>query len=228
LTEGPVDAYYGKAEGVQHRFVISDPFHLLMMQGKLYGGGKFQEGVGQALGWSMNLGYSVRDTTELGGMHLTKYTEAEIADMYYLGNLTQSYLLKKNLIWLGTEKVGEKQVEKDGKKVTVPRTNSIARFSDGTVSTVLDDGSWTVVDHDFKSVDGQRRVIPTGDKEIVLYSVDGGSAVWTLPSQWGRANVSATPVDSSVATAQHYVVGSDSKVKISTKGRTAYILKRLN
>jgi hypothetical protein len=228
LTEGPVDAYYGKAEGVQHRFVISDPFQLMMMQGKLYGGGKISEGAGQALGWSMNLGYSVRETTELGGMHLTKYTEAEIADMYYLGNLTQSYLLKKNLIWLGTEKVGEKQVQKDGKTVTVPRNNSIARFSDGTVSTVLDDGSWTVVDHDFKSVDGQRRVIPIGDDEIVVYSVDGGAVNWTLPSQWALANISATPVDASVATAQHYIVSSDSKVEISTKGRAAYILKRLN
>ncbi|MGA2357125.1 MAG: hypothetical protein ABSG02_21735, partial [Terriglobales bacterium] len=206
----------------------SDPFQLMMMQGKLYGGGKFQDGVGQALGWSMNLGYSVRDTNELGGMHLTKYTEAEIADMYYLGNLTQSYLLKKNLIWLGTEKLGEKQVEKDGKKVTVDRNNYIARFSDGTVSTVLDDGSWTVVDHDFKSVDGQRRVIPIGDKEIVLYSVDGGAVDWTLPSPWAGARISATPVDSSSGTAQGYIVGSDSKVEIPTKGRTAYILKRLN
>jgi hypothetical protein len=228
LTEGPVDAYYGKAEGVQHRFVISDPFQLMMMQGKLYGGGKVQEGAGQALGWSMNLGYSVRDTTELGGMHLTKYTEAEIADMYYLGNLTQSYLLKKNLIWLGTEKVGEKQVQKDGKTVTAPRNNYIAKFSDGTVSTVLDDGSWIVIDHDFKSVDGQRRVIPINDNEIVLYSVDSGAIVWTLPSHWARANISATPVDPSVATAQNYSVGSDSKVEISTKGRAAYILKRLN
>jgi hypothetical protein len=228
LTEGPVDAYYGKAEGVQHRFVISDPFQLMMMQGKLYGGGKFSEGPGQALGWSMNLGYSIRDSNEFGGMHLTKYTEAEIADMYYLGNLTQSYLLKKNLIWLGSEKVGEKQVQKDGKTVTVPRNNYIARFSDGTVSTVLDDGSWTVVDHDFKSVDGQRRVIPVGDQEIVLYSVDGGTVDWTLPSQWAGARISATPVDSSIATAQRFIVGSDSKVEIATKGRTAYILKRLN
>ena len=228
LTEGPVDAYYGKAEGVQHRFVISDPFQLMMMQGKLYGGGKFQEGMGQALGWSMNLGYSFRETNEIGGMHLTKYTETEIADMYYLGNLTQSYLLKKNLIWLGTEKVGEKQVEKDGKTVTIPRNSYIARFSDGTVSTVLDDGFWTVVDHDFKSVDGQRRVIPIGDQEIVLYSVDGGAVVWTLPSQWAQARISVTPVDPSIATAQRYIVGSDSKVEISTKGRTAYILKRLN
>jgi Galactose mutarotase-like fold domain/Endo-alpha-N-acetylgalactosaminidase len=228
LTEGPVDAYYGKVEGVQHRFVISDPFQLMMMQGKLYGGGKSQEGVGQPLGWSMNLGYAFRDTTAFGGAHFDKYSEANIADMYYLGNLTQSYLLKKNLIWLGTEKVGEKQVEKDGKIVTVPRNSYIARFSDGTVSTVLDDGSWTVVDHDFKSVDGQRRVIPINDKEIVLYSVDGGAIGWTLPSHWARANISATPVDPDVATTQHYLVGSDSKLEISMKGRSAYILKRLN
>jgi len=223
-----VDAYYGKSEGVQHRFVISDPFQLLMMQGKLYGGGKSQEGVGQALGWSMNLGYAFRETNEIGGLHFDKYSEAEIADMYYLGNLTQSYLLKKNLIWLGTEKVGEKQGEKNGKTVTVPLNNYIARFSDGTVSTVLDDGYWTVVDHDFKSVDSQRRVIPIGDNEIVLYSVDGGAIDWSLPSQWASAHITATPVDSSVGTAQRYVIGSDSKVQISTKGRTAYILKRLN
>ena len=227
LTEGPVDAWYGKLEGVQHRFVISDPFHLMMMQGKLYGGGKSTEGAGQALGWSMNLGYASRDTTALGGAHFDKYKQADIADMYYLGNLTQSYLLKKNLIWLGTEKVGEKQVVKDGKTVTAPRNNYIARFSDGTVSTVLDDGSWTVVDHDFKSVDGGRRVLPIGDDEIVLYSVDGGSIDWTLPGQWARANISATPIDPSVATAQRYSVSSDGKVRISTKGRAAYILKRL-
>jgi hypothetical protein len=227
LTEGPVDAYYGKLEGVQHRFVISDPFQLMMMQGKLYGGGKSQEGVGQALGWSMNLGYSFRETNEMGGLHLDKYSEAEIADMYYLGNLTQSYLTKKNLIWLGTEKVGEKQVEKNGKTVAVPVNNYIARFNDGTVSTVRDDGYWTVVDHDFKSVDGQRRVIPIDDKEIVLYGVDGGAFEWTLPSLWARASISATPVNDSVA-AQHYIVGPDSKVQISAKGRTAYILKRLN
>jgi hypothetical protein len=228
LTEGPVDAYYGKLEGVQHRFAISDPFQLMMMQGKLYGGGKYQEGVGQALGWSMNLGYAFRETNAFGGAHFDKYSEAAIADMYYLGNLTQSYLLKKNLIWLGSEKVGEKQVERDGKTVTVPRNNYIARFSDGTVSTVLDNGSWTVVDHDFKSVDGQRRVIPIDENEIVLYSVEGGTIDWTLPSQWARANISATPVDPSVGPAQRYVVGSDSKVQISTKGRAAYTLRRLN
>jgi len=227
MTEGPVDAYYGKLEAVQHRFAISDPFQLMMMQGKLYGGGKYQEGVGQALGWSMNLGYAFRETNAIGGLHLDKYSEAEIADMYYLGNLTQSYLLKKNLIWLGAEKVGEKKVEKNGKTVTVPRDNYIARFSDGTISTVHDDGTWTVVDHDFKSVDGQRRVIPIDDKEIVLYSVDGGAVDWTLPPEWAQANISATPVNSSVATVQGYIVSSISKVQISMTGRTAYILKRI-
>jgi hypothetical protein len=226
LTEGPVDAYFGKLEGMQHRFAISDPFQLMMMQGKIYGGGKYSEGVGQTLGWSMNLGYAFRETNALGGLHLDKYSEGEIADTYYLGNLTQSYLTKKDLIWLGTEKVGEKQVEKNGKTVTVPRNNYIARFSDGTVSTVLDDGSWTVVDHNFKSVDGQRRVIPIGDNEIALYSVDGGAVEWTLPSQWAKARISATPVDANIGTAQRYTVGSDGKVQISTKGRTAYILKR--
>jgi hypothetical protein len=226
LTEGPVDAYFGKLEGMQHRFAIADPFQLVMMQGKIYGGGKYSEGVGQTLGWSMNLGYAFRETNALGGLHLDKYSEGDIADTYYLGNLTQSYLTKKDLIWLGTEKVGEKQVEKDGKTITVPRNNYIARFSDGTVSTVLDDGSWTVVDHNFKSVDGQRRVIPIGDNEIVLYSVDGGAVEWTLPSQWAKARISATPVDANIGTAQRYTVGSDGKVQISTKGRIAYILKR--
>ena len=216
LTEGPVDAYYGKLEGVQHRFAISDPFHLLMMQGKIYGGGK-SDGVGKALGWSMNLGYEVREANAIN-VHFERYTEEEIADMYYLGNLTQSYLTRKTLIWLGTEKVGEKQEQKDGKTVTIPVNNYIARFSDGTVSTVKDDGYWTVVDHDLKSVDGQRRVIPIDDKEIVLYAADGGPFEWTLPSQWARASISATPITESVA-AQHYIVGPDSKVQFSTKGR---------
>ena len=225
LTEGPVDAYYGKLEGVQHRFAISDPFHLLLMQGEIYGSGK-SDGVGKALGWSMNLGYEVREANAIN-VHFERYTEEEIADMYYLGNLTQSYLTRKTLIWLGTEKVGEKQEQKDGKTVTIPVNNYIARFSDGTVSTVKDDGYWTVVDHDFKSVDGQRRVIPIDDKEIVLYAVDGGPFEWTLPSQWARASISATPITESVA-AQHYIVGPHSKVQFSAKGRTAYILKRLN
>ena len=227
LTEGPVDAYYGKLEGVQHRFVVSDPFQLIMMQGKLYGGGKTQEGAGQALGWSMNLGYAFRETNAIGGLHLDKYSEAEIADMYYLGNLTQSYLLTKDLIWLGTEKVGEKKVEKDGKTATVPRNNYIARFSDGTVSTVLDDGSWTVVDHGFKSVDGQRRVIPIGEREIVLYSVDAGDIDWALPSQWARANVVVSPIGESGAP-QSYTVSSNSRLQIAVKSRTAYVLKRTN
>lgn len=47
----------------------------------------------------------------------------------------------------------------------------------------------------WQSVDGQRRVTPIGDKEIVLYSADGGTVEWTLPSQWAGAGVSATPVD---------------------------------
>ena len=228
LTEGPVDAYYGKLEGVQHRFAISDPFQLLMMQGKLYGGGKYEEGVGQVLGWSMNQGYAARETVALGGQHLDKYSEETIADMYYLGNLTQSYLTKKSLIWLGTEKVGEKQIQKDGKPVAVPLNNYIGRFSDGTVSMVTHDGYWTVVDHGFKSVDGQRRLIPVSDRQIVLYTVEGGSFEWTLPSQWVGANMSATPVGEQVTATQRYIVGADGKVSISAKARTAYVLRRLN
>jgi hypothetical protein len=227
-TEGPVDAYYGKSEGVQHRFAISDPFQLLMMHGKLYGGGKYEDGVGQVLGWSMNQGYSVRATLELGGMRLERYNEQEISDMYYLGNLTQSYLTKKNLISLVTEKVGEKQVERDGKKETVPVNKYIGRFSDGTVSTVTQDGHWTVVDHGFNSVDGQRRLIPVSDNELVLYTVEGGASELTLPSNWTRTKISVVPIGEKAASLQLYTVAADSKVSVSTKDRTAYVLKRVN
>ena len=70
-------------------------------------------------------------------------------------------------------------------------------------------------------------MIPIGDKEIILYSVDGGVLEWKLPSQWAGANVSVAPVDLSVAAEQRYDIGSDSKVQISTKGRTAYVVKQL-
>jgi hypothetical protein len=58
--------------------------------------------------------------------------------------------------------------------------------------------------------------------------VDGGAVDWTLPSEWARANISATPVDSSAGSVQRYIVGSDSKVQIPMKGRTAYTLRRVN
>ena len=233
-TEGPQDAYFGKLEQVLHRYAISDPFHLLMMHGKLYGGGSYREGVGQVLGWSSDVGFSFRDVVAIAVDHIEKYSEDKIADMYYLSNLTQSYLTKKNLVWLGPEKVGEKEIdlpllpwEKHAKKVVGPVNDFIGRFSDGTVSKMTHDGHWTVIDQGVHTVDGDRRMIPVDDKELVLYSVEGGAFEWTLPPSWTNASISVSAIGEKAAEAQRYVLNSDRKASIPTAGRKAYVVRRL-
>jgi len=76
-------------------------------------------------------------------------------------------------------------------------------------------------------VDGQRRLIPLNDHEIVLYTVEGGALEWILPPIWAQATISAVPIGDEDTVTRRYVVGSDSRVGISANGRTAYVLKRL-
>ena len=42
-SEGPVDALYGVLDATYHLFAQSDPFHILMTYGKIYGGGKHRK-----------------------------------------------------------------------------------------------------------------------------------------------------------------------------------------
>jgi hypothetical protein len=224
--EGADDAYFGKLERALHRN-IDDPFHLLMMQGKIYGGGRYRPGeLGQVLGWSTDMSYAPREQGVIAGT-LKTFSEDQIADDYYLGNITQSYLTKKNLIWIGAEKVGEQEVKKESATAIVPVNDFIAHFSDGTVSKMTHDGYWTVLDQGILTVDGERRTLPMNDREIVLYAVESGVHPWKLPAGWKGARISATQIGAKSSTATVLVVDSEATVSLSTAGRKAYMLKRL-
>jgi hypothetical protein len=224
--EGADDAYFGKLERALHRN-IDDPFHLLMMQGKIYGGGRYRAGeLGQVLGWSTDMSYAPREQAVIGGT-LKTLSADQIADDYFLGNVTQSYLTKKNLIWIGAEKVGEQEVKKEDTTATVPINDFIARFSDGTVSKVTHDGNWTVLDQGVLAVDGNRRMLPMSDREIILYGVDSGVYRWKLPPGWKGARISAAQIGAKHSSATVLMVDSDATVSLPTAGRKAYTLKRL-
>ena len=46
----------------------------------------------------LNAEVQIIERDAIGGLHFDKYTEGEIADMFYVGNLTQSHLTKENLV----------------------------------------------------------------------------------------------------------------------------------
>jgi hypothetical protein len=225
--EGADDAYFGKLERALHRN-IDDPFHLLMMQGKIYGGGRYRAGeLGQVLGWSTDMSYAPREQEVIGGTTLKTLSEDQIADAYYLGNVTQSYLTKKNLIWIGAEKAGEQQVKRENTSASAPVNEIIARFSDGTESKMTHDGYWTVLDHGVLTVDGMRRTLPLNDREIILYGVESGLYPWKLPAAWKGARISVAQIGAKSSSATHLVVDSEGTISLSTTARKAYVLKRL-
>ncbi|MGH9544895.1 MAG: endo-alpha-N-acetylgalactosaminidase family protein [Terriglobales bacterium] len=166
-SEGPYDGFYGVLSWFLHRFVMQDPFHLIMMQGKVYGGGKPAEPVGELLGWSMNTGVQARPPK-----YADFYSPAEFTDLFYLGTLLQFYLAKKKLVFLGP--MGEEH---------------IARFGDGTISSQKKGGSLLVKEGEITLADGQDRLIPLNDHELRLYSVTGGKRSWTLPRGWSGQEV---------------------------------------
>src|SRR5581483_4203898 len=118
----------------------------------------------------------------------------EIRDMYYLGVLTQGYLVHKHLVWLG-EEPSARPAATDPAKKDAPKPNYVGRFADGTVSTISSSGQWTVTDHGVTTVDGDYRAIPLGDSEIVLYSVKGRTAEVQIPSAWTRKKLMLTEVE---------------------------------
>lgn len=210
--EGPEDAFFGKVEHILWRVALKDPFQLLMMHGKVHGGGRYKEGVGQVLGWSGGGQYSVRDALMIGGHEAKKYNPASIADEYFLGNLTQFYLTKKNLVWLGA--TSDKEY--------------LGRFSDGTVSKVAANGRWTVTDQGVLTVDDQRRMLPMSADEIILYGVEGGTHEWQLPAGWKNARITLSPVGDGRAKTMRYTVGSEQKVTLTTDAKKGYRVRRAN
>ena len=104
-SEGPVDGLYGVLDANYHLTARTDPFHILMTHGKVYGGGQYS-GLGQVLGWAPDHDFVARPlewkvpTLDID-VRWTPPTDDEIRDMYYLGILTQGYLVHKHLVWIG-------------------------------------------------------------------------------------------------------------------------------
>ena len=220
--EGPEDGFFGKVDHILHRHALSDPFQMLMLHGKVHGSGRYDHGPGQVLGWSSNDDFAVRDAQALGVAEKKKYTPGLIADAYYLGNLTQAYLAKRELLWLGSKKAGVRT--QDGK--AVPLETFEGRFADGTVSRVTHDGYWTVVTDGVPIVEGTRRTIPLSDSEVILYSVEPGTSQWQLPPSWKGANVKVNAVGKKTTEART-MRAADGTIALSVEAKQAYVVNRL-
>ncbi len=227
-AEGPVDALYGHLDAVYHLFVREDPFHVLMTHGKIYGGGK-AKGPGSTLGWSRNLDFVMRtlDWSEPKfDIHIRwdPVTDNELRDLYYLGNLAQSYLMNKRLVWVG-EDAGEKAVVSSDPKAEKPTPAYLARFADGTVSKMSSSGNWTVTDDGVTTIDGDYRAIPRGDSEIVLYSVAEKTAEVRIPSAWAGKKLALVEVEKPGKSARVEPDAGSSSVTVKMRSRTAYVLR---
>jgi hypothetical protein len=227
-AEGPVDALYGDLDAVYHLFVREDPFHILMTHGKLYGGGK-SSGPGQVLGWSRNLDFVARTlewTEPKFDIHVRwdPVSDDEMRDLYYLGNLAQSYLMNKRLVWIGEEApdvpANTKATGKDA-----PKPVYVGRFEDGTVSRMSPSGHWTVVEDGVTTIDGDYRAIPRGDSEIVLYSTTGRRADVRVPRAWAGRKLSLTEVEKPASPVAVQSAAGSSSVSIELRPRTAYVLR---
>jgi hypothetical protein len=166
-SEGPYDGFYGTLSWFLHRQAIHDPFHLMMMHGKAYGGGKPAEPFGEVMGWSVDRAFQAH-SHEFG----TVYSAEQAGEVFYLGALLQDYLARKDLLWLGT----------DG-------TESVARYSGDCVARQKKGGPLLVKEGDVILADGQDRMIPLSSSEIRFYSVTGGERSWTLPPAWAGTSV---------------------------------------
>ena len=227
-SEGPVDALYGVLDANYHLFVRTDPFHILMTHGKIYGGGKYS-GVGQVLGWAPDHDFVARPleyTEPRFNIHIRwdPVTDDEIHDMYYLGILTQGYLMHKHLVWLG-EEASEKFAATEVAKKDVPGPTYVGRFADGTVSRVSSSGYWTVIDGGITTVDGDYRAIPRGNSEIVLYSATARTADVRIPSAWVSKKLVITEVEAPAKSLPVQRAAGSSSVTVELRPRTAYRLQ---
>jgi len=227
-SEGPVDGLYGVLDAVYHLFVRTDPFHILMTHGKIYGGGKYS-GVGQVLGWAPNHDFVARPleyNEPKFNIHIRwdPPTDDELRDMYYLGVLTQGYLTNKHLVWIG-EEASEKPAVSNAEKKDVPKPTYIGRFADGTVSKVSSSGHWTVIDDGVTTVDGDYRAIPRGNSEIVLYSVTARKAEVRIPNAWSQKKVVLTEVEAPAKSIPVVIAAGTMSLTVDLLPRTAYRLR---
>ena len=228
-SEGPVDGLYGVLDACYHLFVRTDPFHILMTHGKLYGGGKYSKGPGQVLGWSHDLDFVARVLEwrePRFDIHVRwdPPTDDELRDIYYLGNLSQSYLMSKRLVWLGEEASTESRSATTTTPLDASQTSYVGRFDDGTVSRVSASGHWTVIDGGVITIDGDYRAIPRGGSEIVLYSATARQVNVQIPRTWCEKSLSLLEVEK--ARAHPVQLSKDSSsVAVELRPKTAYLLR---
>jgi len=80
--------------------------------------------MGQVLGWSIDAGYAPRTQEVIGGT-LEALDAGKIADDYFLGNVTQSYLTGKSLVWIGPRAAAAGTSKKDKhQRPFAPKTSS--------------------------------------------------------------------------------------------------------
>lgn len=227
-SEGPVDGLYGVLDACYHLFVRTDPFHILMTHGKLYGGGKYTKGPGQVLGWSHDLDFVAR-VLEWNEprfdihMRWDPPTDDELRDIYYLGNLSQSYLMSKHLVWLG-EETSTSSPSAATSTSDAPQASYVGRFDDGTVSRVSASGHWTVIDGGIVTIDGDFRAIPRSDSEILLYSATSRRVNVQIPRAWRGKPLSLFEVEKAQA---HPIQAPEglSSVAVELPPRVAYLLR---
>jgi hypothetical protein len=227
-SEGPVDALYGILDACFHLFARHDPFHIVMTHGKLYGGGK-ASGPGVVLGWSPNKDFLSRPLEwkePRFNIHVRwdPPTDDELRDHYYLGNVSQSYLLKKHLVWLGEEPVATPPTPASP-GAEAPKPTYLGRFADGAVSKVSGSGHWTVVDDGVTTIDGDYRAIPRTDSEIVLYSVTARQADVRIPQAWSGKKLVLEEVEAPGKARPIQRNASSSSIAIELRPRTAYVLR---
>jgi Endo-alpha-N-acetylgalactosaminidase/Galactose mutarotase-like fold domain len=206
-SEGPYDGFYGMLSWFLHRQAMNDPFHIIMMHGKVYGGGKPLQPVNEVLGWSTDMPVQAHPSQRY--KQYSVYSATETSDMFYLGTLLQYYLDKKELVFLGPE--GDEYV---------------ARFSDGTISRQKNGGPLSVRQGDVVIADGQDRLIPLNDSELRLYSVTGGERSWTLPAAWSGAK---TELFELVPEGAHEVKEfqiKNNRLKLTMVPRRPYVLRK--
>lgn len=204
-SEGPYDGFYGTLSYFWHWLsAVKDPFHVLMIYGKAYGGGKPGEPVGNILGWSEDRGFQA---------HPHKYgrvfSTSDALDTYYLGTLLQYYLSKKQLVYLGPQGDGY-----------------AAKFEDGSVSSSGKDGTLLVRSGEVTIASGQDRFIPISDSEIRLYSVSGGDREWVLPRAWQGARVSVKELREDGAAAVDNFHVENLRLRLTMQPRRPYVLRK--
>jgi hypothetical protein len=228
-SEGPVDALYGLLDANYHLFARHDPFHIMMTHGKIYGGGK-ASGPGVVLGWSPNQDFVTRPIEwrePKFNIHMrwNPVTDDEIRDMYYLGNLTQGYLMHKRLVWLGEDASAPPVVAAKPEQPGEPKRAYLGRFADGTLSRVSADGHWTVVEAGATTVDGDFRAIPQGESAIVLYSATDRDAQVRIPARWARKKLTLTEVEAPDKRKALQPSHGSTSVAVHLRARTPYRLE---